>query len=869
MSDTKITETLEKIFAEGAKTVFWNDAEGEFESVADSLSLPGVDVVRIDREPALKVKILVEHERPDSRWLFYSPTEEPAPSEDWLADLRLRSKTFRADAASILLDELGLVTQSLRAHLKVRARFLRSRERVERLKRFVRPDDGASDIDRKMLAVLTRADQPDPFSIFVKTFSGLVSEGVVDLDSTSKAWADIQSNDLEQAFWALVEGEFGYAEKEHSVRDLLTRILVTDMASSLAGSLPSSLAHFAIQARSGVANAAVLCGRWRSDITGFASYNVLSESISKSLDIARAVSSLSADALAEVLTFEEVEKRVIQELRDRILAGAGANMDAVRALVARRRDGHWANRMLAQGNDGTQALAACYDALEAGAGFFECQARHAKGFSFSDALAGFEAYRTDAFRFDQLYRRFMRASEIVEPLGWGLLRSLKDRIEETYSGWFVPQLASAWDKVVDGEKGLLTDWRLQGVINQQDFHERIVVPAFGGGAKRVFVIVSDAFRYEAAEELSRELASKSRVKATLDAMLGVLPSYTTLGMAALLPHKEIAYKSNLGVSVDGMPTASIENRSAVLAAHGGKAVTAGELLEMGKEGGREFVRPHRLIYIYHDRIDSTGDDRKTETQTFEAVEGTVGELARLIGFVLNSLNGSVVLVTADHGFIYQEAPLAEADRNESDREPEGALRSKKRYLVGRGLVANPRVWAGNTSATAGTTPGDGSVDFWLPKGATRFHFVGGARFVHGSAMPQEIVVPVLTVRENEGDKIKARPADFSPIGSANRVVTNKQRFEFIQMEALSDRVLARTVLVSLRDGESLVSDEQAVTFDSRSQTLDDRKRSVILTVRSGNYDRTKDYWLVARDAQSKAEVLRIPFRIDLAISNDF
>ena len=138
-------------------------------------------------------------------------------------------------------------------------------------------------------------------------------------------------------------------------------------------------------------------------------------------------------------------------------------------------------------------------------------------------------------------------------------------------------------------------------------------------------------------------------------------------------------------------------------------------------------------------------------------------------------------MTADHGFIYQEAPLAEADRNESDREPEGALRSKKRYLVGRGLVANPKVWAGNTSATAGTTPGDGSVDFWLPKGATRFHFVGGARFVHGSAMPQEIVVPVLTVRENEGDKIKARPADFSPIGSANRVVTNKQRFEFIQL----------------------------------------------------------------------------------------
>lgn len=68
-----------------------------------------------------------------------------------------------------------------------------------------------------------------------------------------------------------------------------------------------------------------------------------------------------------------------------------------------------------------------------------------------------------------------------------------------------------------------------------------------------------------------------------------------------------------------MPTASIDNRSAVLSSCGGRAVTAGELLEMGKEAGREFVRPHRLIYIYHDRIDSTGDDRKTETQARGAV----------------------------------------------------------------------------------------------------------------------------------------------------------------------------------------------------------------------------------------------------------
>jgi len=43
----------------------------------------------------------------------------------------------------------------------------------------------------------------------------------------------------------------------------------------------------------------------------------------------------------------------------------------------------------------------------------------------------------------------------------------------------------------------------------------------------------------------------------------------------------------------------------------------------------------------------------------------------------------------------------------------------------------------------------------------------------------------------------------------------------------------------------------------------------MLTVRSGSYDRNKDYYLIARDAQTKVEVLRSPLRVDLAFANDF
>jgi hypothetical protein len=226
-------------------------------------------------------------------------------------------------------------------------------------------------------------------------------------------------------------------------------------------------------------------------------------------------------------------------------------------------------------------------------------------------------------------------------------------------------------------------------------------------------------------------------------------------------------------------------------------------------------------------------------------------------------------VTADHGFLYQESPLDDASRSALTEKPEGTLKAKKRYLIGHDLPISNKVWQGNTSVTAGTAPGQGSVDFWIPKGAMRFHFAGGARFVHGSAMPQEVIVPLITVRESESDKARTQPVDISLMGVSNKVVTNTQRFELIQTEPTSDRVLPRTVRISIRDGETPISDEQALTFDSTSSVLGDRVKSIILTVASGNYDRRKDYFLVARDAQTKVEVLRALLKIDLAFSNDF
>jgi len=870
MTNQRILDSLTGVFA-NQDVVFWHDVDGEFTSTINDLQLTSVQLVHLDHSSALRVKLEIERGT-GQKWLLYSAKPEPEPARDWLLDLRLRAKSFRADSTSILLEDLGLTSLALVPYLKQRNRFLRAKERVDRLKRLVLPDDSAEIIDRKMMAVLQRSDEPDALAITTRLLHGLWVPDEARVGDDPKAWADLVSNELDGAFWSLMGQTFGYAEPEPSLNDLLLRLLVTDFARSIVGACPAGLQHLVLGNKTLAANASVLAGRWRADLNLHKSYADLSAAVAQTLNLGATIDALPAEVLAESFTFAAIDQQIVRDLKGRVALQGGAVLDSLRPLVARRRDGQWANRLLAGASGQTQALAACYDALEVGAEFMALKERHAGGLTFVDALDGVRQYRAELFAFDQLYRRFHFAATEVEPIGWAVLHSLRDVIEEAYSGWFIPQLASSWCKVVEGPEGLLRQWKVDELPAQQDFFADKVAPVLNAGTmKRVFVLISDAFRYEAGEQLAREINGKSRFTAKLDAMLGVLPSYTSLGMAALLPHQTLEYRANTNTDVlaDGQLVSTTESRSAQLAKYGGVAIKAGDLLALGKEKGRELVRDKRVVYVYHDLIDMVGDKAGSEDKTFEAVTDTLTELQQIIGFIINSLNGSMVLVTADHGFMYQDSALDEADKAALGDKPPGTLRAKKRYLLGQNLPVTQKAWHGNTAETAGTLPGAGSLDFWVPKGAIRFHFAGGAKFVHGSAMPQEVIVPMITVRENETDKAKTRQVDISLLGASNKVVTNTQRFEFIQTEAVAERVLPRTVLISLRDGEAFVSNEQTVTFDSASASMNDRVKSVFLTVRSGNYDRQRDYFLIARDAQSKVEVLRMPVRIDLAFSNDF
>jgi len=387
--------------------------------------------------------------------------------------------------------------------------------------------------------------------------------------------------------------------------------------------------------------------------------------------------------------------------------------------------------------------------------------------------------------------------------------------------------------------------------------------------RRVFVIISDAFRYEVAQELTEILNGKYRFDAEVKSQLGVVPSYTGLGMASLLPHKSLSYKDNGDVQVDGKGTSSFDHRKDILSQVQGTCIRSKDLLTMRKEEGRDRVSDKRVVYIYHDTIDSTGDSASSESRTFQGVRDALEELTALVTYCVNNLNATYVTVTADHGFLFSETSPGEPDKSKLTEKPENALKSKKRYVFGGNLGAHESVWHGKVSVTAGM---DSDFEFWIPHGVNLFHFTGGARFIHGGATLQEIVVPVIIVRQLKGKakkETRTKTVPISILGSSHRITTTEHRFELIQMEPVSDRVKAITIKVAVYEGDDPVTNIEKITFDSESDKMDERKQWVTLVLEKRSYQKTTPYRIVLRDAETGIEIQSMPVIIDRAFSDDF
>lgn len=899
MSDQhQIQTALTRIFNdEGQRLVFWNDPEREFQNTLPFLMLEGVTVLRLDEVGALETKIRLERDEPDGKFLLYSPTAEPDEDNDWLLDIRLYSRRFQADRAGILLQELGLTHQHLRTHLAERRPFFDAKDRLQKLKTLVTPDDVAPDLDRKMIAVVIKADQPELFNLIHTLFHAWTQESAteghgkdteenpssdfsvfipcpsvaeIDLDTPPAVWESLEKFDLAPPFWALVNATFGYTEEHPTLKNFLLRLLLTDYAHHLKGDPPPALRSLRLPP-SGRAGTVVCLAQWRDSSSKGSSYDRLSAAAAQILRIKQHLSDLDIAPLTEVMTFLEVEQHIARSLRERVQTTAATiNAEDVRVIATRRQTGHWASPNLADSIAAPRkSFHAVYTALIAAADFFALRNLYPQGFALPTAAALYRAYEQELYRFDQLYRRFNEAADTAEEQGWDIIKALRTDLEAHYVTGYLTDLALAWGRFIEPPGNLLTQWQIPQAPNQYRFYDRQVQPCLDENEnRRVFIIISDAFRYEAAQELTTELNGKYRFAATLTSQLGVLPSYTALGMASLLPHQTLTYRGT-DVLVDGQSSIAGE-RNGILQRVGGLACKADDLMAMKKDAGREFIKDRRVVYIYHDTVDAIGDDGKTESKTFAAVRTAITELMALVVHLINNLNGNYIVITADHGFLFTETARVETDKSPLQDKPAGTLLAKKRYLIGQPLHDHDAAWRGQLRLTAGV---DSDLEFWIPKGANVFHCVGGARFVHGGAMPQEIVIPVITVRHkkdkgNRGET-KIRLVEVQVLGSSHRITTAQHRFALLQMEPVSDRVKPITLRVAVYEGEEPVTDLQTVKFDSRSGHLEERKQWVSLVLKDRLYDKKAPYRLVLRDADTGIEQQSVEVTINRAFTDDF
>lgn len=866
----RIKAGLTSLLVGGNRVVWWSDPDAELSEMALEIDLEGIEIVSLAQESAFALKRRIELDAPKQPFVIYDNQPPPPVESDWLLDVRLYAARFEADATAMLIQDLGLKNQHLRDHLKARARFLASQERVERLQRWLQPDDLEPAIDLKMLAVAVRAEQPDVFHVFSALFSSLAALDEGTEPEGCAAFVAVQKLGLEAPFWAFAKATFGYSAVEPKLWNLLLHLLVTDLGAAVGSSLPVPLKPLLLSGPK-AATVCVFLSQWRDSTLRQGAYDVLSSRVGRELNVSDLLADVPLIRLAGCMSFIAVERQLADRIRSALLNDSSDVVThELRALMTQRLDGYWANPRWPDTPEAPRKTwNAYYLAAQTAMRFFElCQPLPAS-LRFSSAAECVKRYTDELFEVDQLYRQYHEHADVVDQRGADTLQAVGQKVEDWYLNRFLQPLAQRWDGFI--EAGLLEQWQVERLPPQQAFFAREVQKYLSGDAdRRVFVVISDALRYEVAEELSQQLNGKNRFLATLSAQLGVLPSYTKLGMASLLPHEALSYNDKGSVLADGQSTEGLDQRSRLLGKHDGLALRAEDFLAMNKAQGREAVKDASVIYVYHNKIDAIGDTASTESETFSACRKAIDELDQIVSRIINNLNGHHVLVTADHGFLFQESDLEALDKNALAQKPGGAVVAKKRYLIGRGLPTVPQAHTGHVRNTAGC---DDDMMFWLPKGVARFHFVGGARFVHGGAALQEVVVPVITVRQQRGTKARAteiRKAGVTMLGSNFRVTTNRYAFTLLQAEAVSERVKPVAIRVGLYGpGNMPISNIEHLTLDSEAEDLGQRQRTVSLNLTAGPFNRSDTHHLVISDADTTVELMRTEVKIDLAFTNDF
>lgn len=793
------------------RLVFWHDADGEYSADLDGLDLAGVQAIRVENdEYAIKNRLL--HEEPTSKFLVYRSGQVPAGLGNWLFDLELAYGVFTADRTSLVAQELGLTADGIGDVVEAHEKFFKATKRVDALKALLQPDDDAAKLRAKMSSVLLGLK--DSHSLLEITRVLLVENAK---GSRSKYDALVEYG-LDEFYWhgfndkTGVDSIYGYYSASPTVDDFVLWIF------------RRAIEEFRSDQPDEFHNVRRDFGDWRFHPTSKAALSVLAQRAARDLDYAATIAEADFRGFLGVDWFEETDKKIISDLA-RAVTDQTVTAREVAEVVRTRQSSVWID-----------AYRQLYTAIASASELLSELA--AIDFTMSSFDAALESYRRDWFRIDQLYRQFTFAYRTYEgphPLG-----PLREQVEKHYTNKFVYELGTAWQQKVDGAD----KWSSSVLRSQTSFYGDYVESLVREDKKAV-VIISDALRYEVADELGTRIRQEDRFDASLDAVLGVLPSYTQLGMAALLPHRSLKHSADAKVVLaDGQPTNGTAFRGKILGSVGGAAIQAEDFKALSPEERRELYKANRVLYVYHNRIDATGDKPGTERQVFEACDDTLREIVDLVK-KLASANATNIFITADHGFLFQDDALADSFFLSTQPQGDDIKVVNRRYVLGRGL----KVDYAFTTFSSVQLELDGDLEVQIPKSIHRLKLAGGgSRFVHGGATLQEVVVPVLVV--NKKRKSDTRPVNVEVWPESDKITTGQVVVRLFQSEPVSEKIQPRTVRAGLYVGETPISNQLELTFDQESTDKRDRYQSAQLLL-------TQD----ANDFNNRAVEFRLEERI--------
>lgn len=827
------------------RIIFWFDDKGEYEDEVSELQLDNAKLHILNGTNWLYSKWLLNESDTEGKYLVYAPFSKPNDAENPLADMYYYSVPYYTDRVSQMSQEIG-IDNRFKEHLAQYSNFWKNKIRIEKFKELGIDHFNVETIDIGLIAVLADVKTPNFEEIIRKLLLN-------DNEAYMKA---IEDNGLLEKFWKLCEKYFGYQSENPNIDDLAACMLLTYASMALKDTLPMVLKSYVLKKKNDVV---VFVRNLMDNVLYQDAYDALSEKVDKTLRVVTRIredlkkdADKSKDQSAQLLdiancdTFRELDIILIDwaldQLNDEIL---DAQIDGMNlAQIAEQRTAKSCHFGKVYKNE-YQAIKYAYQMMKA------VSVLEVTG----DIKAMVANYQKQTYLIDSYYRWFYSAYDCIEDTE--RFAQVRERIENMYSFTYLQKVTPKWNQELTDD--MMTD---TGLKRQEDFY-RNYLKAYEG-KNRVIVIISDAFRYECAKELMEQLELDEKCTPKLECMISGLPSVTSVGMASLLPYKDLQVDEKLNVMVDGQTCGDLASRDKILKAQNENnvALSFDEVASANKEKIRELFQKKNIVYIYHNQVDARGDKPASENEVFTACSEAIEEIHKLIKKLTSYISAPKFFIIADHGFLYKRDKLQEFYKVSYDREI--CTYSNKRFLLTTQKVNEPGMKSRMMAYM-------NQLYVTTPIGADIFKVAGGGQnYVHGGSSLQEMLIPVIELTTNT----RAVAYDYVDVilTTVNRKVTNLiTYFDFIQTEKVTDTMKARSLVAYFTtEGGEKISFDVPIVANSREDAPEKRTFHEKFTLKSREYKYGDKYYLVLADANDEKNILqKYEFMIDIAFVDDF